>query len=262
MTPIFVAPLNEIPSYGDLFRLARLSGFDVRSGKIERKTGECYITIFHCGAELYGSGGKTVLWYLERVFPWGKDDSFVRHIEDIRTERGIDEVWVSDMSLRGLLKSARFVPVGSHAGLSPLAPEKSNYEYDIADMCYRNPRRGFIGSLGCRIAPPCYPPQRDAVLSSTKFMLNVHQDGDLYMEPLRFAVACSAGLPIITEKCWDVLPYKGAAIIETEYPNIVPAVQRLLRTDYSPHKQAAMEMRNMILEKFNFKDCIMRALGE
>jgi hypothetical protein len=90
--------------------------------------------------------------------------------------------------------------------------------------------------------------------------LNVHQDDDPYSEPLRFAVAIAAGLPVITEKCLDTYPYKGTAIIEAEYQNIPETIRRVLGDDYDPYKKAATEMRAYILDKFNFRDCVLRAM--
>jgi len=259
MKVIFAKPSQDIPSYRDFFRLAELSGFEVREGTIERKENEVYICIFHYNPDFIGQKGKVITWFLERVSCCG-DDHFYEFIKRIKEDRKLDEIWVSDLSMWKLINNiSRFVPIGSHEKISPLSTGRT---YDIADMCFRYGRRNFISNLKCKIAPLCFYPERDQILSQSAFMLNVHQDEDHYFEPLRFCLAAAAGIPIITETCFNPFPYEGKDLIQSEYKNICPTIYRVISEGYDLHKKNANEMRKMILSNYCFRDCVIRAIGD
>jgi len=93
-------------------------------------------------------------------------------------------------------------------------------------------------------------------------MLNVHQDDDNYFEPLRFCIAISSGLPIITETCSNPFPYEGKFLIQSEYKDISSTIYRVIAEDYETHKKNANEMRKMILSNYCFRDCVTKAIGD
>lgn len=258
-SPVFLISNRAVPSYGILYELAALSGFPICNTCHEREEGRCYIKTMYHPLELSGYKGKVVLWFLERPSISGGIEAMSRELESYK-KNGMDEIWVSDRYLSDTFKGiVKFVPIGSHEGLAITSDLKS---YDIVDMSYRDGRRRIIDSIGCRVAPNTYDSSRATILSNTKFLLNIHQFEDQCSEPLRFALAAAAGIPIISETCHDPYPYEAPGMVQVSYEEIVWKVRKLLREDYEPHKETGMRQRDRILKDFHFRDNVLKALAE
>jgi len=253
--PVFLKTYPECVSYGILHELVGLSGFRTLSVDSAREESACYIGTLHSCVTLSGSKGKIVKWFLERPAITGDCATLFRTMR----MNGVDEVWVSDRSLYNKNKeSCRFVPVGSHEKLAAVSVLK---KYDIAHMSFLNNRRSVIHSMSCSKAPCFYDiERRSEALSISKFLLNIHQFDDQCSEPLRFALAAAAGIPIISEICADPYPYETPGILQVPYSDIVGVVDRLVREDYSKYRDVGMEQRDRILRDFNFKDNVLKAV--
>jgi hypothetical protein len=256
MMPVFLKTYPECVSYGVLHELAGLSGFRTVSVDSVREENVCYIGTLHSCVNLSGSKSKIVKWFLERPAITGDCATLFRTMR----MNGVDEVWVSDRSIYNQNKElCRFVPIGSHEKLAPVSVAK---KYDVAHMSFLNKRRSVILSTNCSKAPCFYDiERRSEALSASKFLLNVHQFDDQCSEPLRFALAAAAGIPIISETCIDPYPYEKPGIIQVPYSDIVGVVERLVREDYSKYREAGMGQRDRILRDFSFRDNVLKAVA-
>lgn len=125
----------------------------------------------------------------------------------------VDRVWVADRLFAESMQSprVRFVPLGSHPGLytgNPRPTNDSEFLWDFAHLSYVNERRqAVLNQLqGLRCAPNAWPPERDEILRLSKVLLNIHQTDHQIGEPLRFAVAAAAKIPVISETIQDPWP--------------------------------------------------------
>jgi hypothetical protein len=125
--------------------------------------------------------------------------------------RGVSKVWLSDRwqaALEGPVK-AQFVPLGSHEGLANGYELDHPYAYHWTHQSYANGRRQAIyGNLKGRMGPNAWGEERDRILGSTRFMVNVHQDRHLVCEPLRLALASAWARAVLSETCRDPFPYE------------------------------------------------------
>jgi len=256
MTPVFLKTHPACVSYGILHELVEMSGFRTLSEDSVREENTCYIGTLHSCINLSGNKGRFVKWFLERPAITGDCATL---FNAMRTN-GIDEVWVSDKAIYNRHKeSVRFVPIGSHEKLSGVSDVK---EYDIAHMSFLNNRRSVLNSINCIKTPNTYNIRlRSEILSKTKFLLNIHQFEDQCSEPLRFALAAAAGIPIISEICEDPYPYEAPGIIQVPYRDIVGITERMVREDYAKYREIGMNQRERILVNFNFRDNILKAVA-
>lgn len=262
MEPVFVVPSKFPPSYEDYYSLISCSNLrTVNQYSIERE--DCkYIVSYHCETSFVGDKGKVVLWFLERPSAFGGIGNFPKALNEHLRKLSIDEVWVSDRhlynSLLGLVQNIKFVPVGSHSGLAKV----SNQEpiYDAIDLCYRQGRRAFIDHLRCRVAPTVYGIEKHHLLSKSKVMLNVHQDNCQYIEPLRFALGASYGLPIISESCYDSYPFSNDDVIFRPYQDIEGTLYNFLQN--KSFCELGQRIKEKMTTEFSFDKNVYRAVGE
>lgn len=201
-------------SYTDFWRLVELAGFGrVWLDELEPGRDAVYI-LTPMNAEYAdilprlrgGRRCKVAWWRLERpgAYNW---------VGKAHNAEGVDQVWVSDRHWAGRVECpGRFVALGSHEGLGGFAAAKQKC-YEWTHMSAVNGRRaGVYARIGGRQGMPCWPPERDAILQATAFMVNVHKDDYGMFEPLRFAVAAAYGMPIISEVCDDPFPYEPVMV--------------------------------------------------
>lgn len=179
-------------------------------------------------------------------------------------DRGlIDAVIVSD---KHLAKETGFhyVPVGGHPEFGGLGDSRI---YDIVHMtCYsyrRSPLYYGPGKereevYGVRAAPNGWGEAKHNLQLSSKFMLNIHQDADPFIEPLRFVAAACYGLPIITEMVIDAFPYREwkdyiqASLDDLEHIT-KKAVEEYALSDV--WRNRGRELRERMTTEFDFRTC-------
>jgi hypothetical protein len=158
----------------------------------------------------------TILWNLERpgntkgLFP------YIEGTKQILNDSWFDYIWLSDRWLTEQVYDSRclYVPLGSHVGLGTL--EKLPIQYDVCHFSCNVPRRrNLLRLITGKVAGEAMGEERDKILRSSRFMLNIHQDDWPIIEPLRFALAAAYGLPILSEQCSDCYPYNR--IVEGQY---------------------------------------------
>jgi hypothetical protein len=263
--PIFVIPFRYPPSYHDFYLLIQHSGLaycmekDIDFGN----KNNCYIVNHFIPITISKNRLATVVyWFLERPSSCGKE-TFPNFIKNSIAANGIDEIWMSDITMFNLVKHSqcRFVPIGSEEGLGTPSDVKT---YDLIHLCYieNGSRREILRTLNCKIPIGwMYGNEREESVKQSKFMLSMHQDDDLYFEPLRFAVATAYGIPLISEMCYDAFPYVADEdYVPTDYVNITKSVYNLLATDYNTWKDFGLRMRDKILKQYRFADNIKRAM--
>lgn len=208
--PIFARTRHEYASYGDFWRLVTAAGFPT-----------CYVdeinladdTKTYIFTPINGEvmprlpawrtrRCKIVWWNLERP----EDETLPSSLDAVRGS--VDAIWVSDRVYAGLHRDLNYARLAGHVNLGA---RTSDRRYDVCHLAYVNGRRGpIVNSLlqaGLRIAPEAYGREaQDRSLACSHVVLNTHQyDGMYILAPIRFAVAASYAIPIVSE------PYRDAA---------------------------------------------------
>lgn len=267
--PTFVRTRHEYDSYTDYWKLVELSGFPT-----------CYVDEMNLHdsdatyivspmngeftAHLDWSGGKecvVYLWNLERPGGSGNFEQYVagnlRYVHDDM----VDVVLVSD---RKLAKDSGFwyMPLGGHPLLGDPGDREKVHDY-IHLMCYSLRRAGtglfnyttpWHKWYGFDIAPNGWGQERHIALQESKFMLNVHQDDTLYLEPLRFVLAAAYGLPIVTEQLADPYPYTGH--VHQFDMETMSQIMHYALGYYEESKAHGEWMRNRMTKDLTFRHCL------
>ncbi len=258
MSVIFAKPRFHYDSYTDFWRLVELSGFDYCwIDEINLKSRNTYIVSPVNDDEWHLSWwrrihktARLILWDLERPKPRGGIRADRRYLHSL----GFDEIWHSDAQMARDL-GTKFVILGSNEklGKSPFRFKR----YDFAPMCYINGRRGAILEQLQRIAPNAWGRQRQDILRGSKYGLSIHQDNDLYIEPLRLALFASYELPIISEDTYDVPPLNEYLLTST-YDNLVNFCLKRLK-DYKYMKELGKEIKQKLCFDYNFGNMVRYA---
>lgn len=141
---------------------------------------------------------KIVWWNLERP----EDETLPASLASVKG--AVDAVWVSDRSYAALHGALTYVALAGHHKFGACTRERS---YDVCHLSYVHGRRGNViadlSARGLKIAPDAYGKDaQDRVVSRSHLMLNLHQyDGMFILAPIRFAVAASYAIPIVSETC-------------------------------------------------------------
>ncbi len=272
MTDItFVKTRHHYQPYDDFFRLVEVSGFptifvdelDVRQHGVfivSPVNGEWRPHIENHKNEQRNA--HLIVWNLER--PSGSEGSVGHYGESNRQliyQRHADEIWVSDRWLAHET-TLRFVPLGSDERLGH--PGDGSKRYHFCHLSYEVPRRQTIYKMFDKpfIGPNSWPPERDQVLWSSKFALNVHQDQHPFQEPLRFALFAAYGLPIISETIYDSYPWSEEFMIFAGYDSLVTTMRNALADDYRKYREMGLRARERMCHEFQFRKMVEQAVSE
>lgn len=221
MSIIFAKTRHEYGSYVDLWRFAKLSGFEIATiDDVDPDSDHTYIVSPMNGEiqELLPKWRKPgdrraviIWWFLERLdsTPMLTDGSYER----LRPH--FDQVWVSDRWMAGQHPTFKHVIFASH-------PEFGNncipIEYDYTHQSYVWGRREAVyrrlQGLGLREGPNGWGDERDAVLRRSATMVHVQQYPLPLYTPLRFAIAAAYALPLVCEQLNDPYPLTDAEIVQ------------------------------------------------
>ena len=267
---IFVKTGHDYQSYTDFFKLVELSGFQtVPLHEVDVSRYCVYIVAPHNGEwnpHIDNQNDKArnahlVLWNIER--PSGSKGSvgeYAKSNRELIYKRYIDDIWVSDRRLAKEIEM-RFVVLGSHKGLGEPSSDK---RYSFCHMSYEVGRRQTIYKYFPRsqIGPNSWPPERDKVLKSCKFALNIHQDQHPFQEPLRFALFAAYGLPIVSETVLDAYPWGEETMVFSGYDSIVSKMRALIDQNYEQWESFGLRAREMMTEEFEFGKMVRKAIEE
>ncbi len=280
MTKIIFAKTRYVyDSYTDYWKLVELSGFPIcyvdeidlfannTTYIVCPMNGEMYEHLKGIDNLSYYVNARLVMWNLER--PSGSNN-LIQYVDDNIKLLGkyFHNIIISDrhLALNCRIHSGddrfMYMPLGIHEELGHPGAFSDKY-YDLITLsCYSNNRSWLFNTphelksviQGCSLATNAWGETRDKYLTESKFMLNIHQDGLPYIEPLRFVLAAAYGLPLITEYCTNFYPYNDniAAIYiygKSVFRNIVD------RYDQAMYNKA-LDFRDYMLVHYNFKTIV------
>ena len=224
MSIIFAKPRFHYNSYTDFWSLVDLSEFETCwIDEIDLKSSNTYVVTLvdpkrdkWCLSwwQRIHKTARLILWDLERPKPRGG----IKAHKAFLNRLNFDEVWHSDPQLAKDL-GTRFVVLGSDERLRKVP--RWTKPYNFALMAHLNDRRkeivSRINEIAPRVAPNCYGIERQMILGAARFGLNIHQDDDLYYEPLRFALFAAYELPVISEAIYDPFPVHNVLLTWNNY---------------------------------------------
>lgn len=285
---IFAKPVHHYDSYTDFWRLVELSNFPVISvSDIDITKDQIIITTPMNGdyqehfvgnlAQWQSTGEITggqlmrqkqtglprlshlIVWNLERPSGSGSVPEYAKRSKSWIDNRFCDEVWVSDAAMADETM-LRYVVLGSDYGLGH---ESQGKRFDFTHMSVEIPRRVHIYKdfKSEQIGPNCWPPERDIVLSQSKFALNVHQDNYPFCEPLRIALFAACGLPVISETLRSDYPY-GGDIKQFSYHNLVSGLRSALADDYEQWREMGLRLQKKLCDRLQFGKVVRQAIKE
>jgi hypothetical protein len=203
---------------------------------------------------------KILWWNLERP---PRDENHAAHKKDVKElfDKYIDYMIVSDKWYKSYYNEfgdkVIFCPMGIDEVLCPDPWAEGHNKHDFTHMSYVWGRRDILNKLPNCLGN-CWKEERRLGLLRTKFMINIHQDQYNLIEPLRFVLAISHGLPIITERINDPYPYEiGNNIMMVDYNQIIEtAIRCAQREDYAKFRAMAAATYEKMLHQFSFVKCI------
>lgn len=199
-------------------------------------------------------------WNLERPGSGSLADYAVSNRRRIH-ENKLDAIIVSDRRLANDCGAYHYyMPVGGHIGLGEPGEHDT---YDFIHLMAPSHRRIQLGLFdypiaratlcGRSIAPNGWGWARHRALQQSKYMLNVHQDDHLYIEPLRFVLAACYGLPIVSEVVYDPFPYTN--LLQINMDSICVELTSAMR-NYRTHKDVGEWYRTLFTQEFTFSKCV------
>lgn len=258
---IFAKPRFYYESFTDFWKLVSISDFDwCWVDEINLKSNNVYIVpcvdfkrdMWHLSWwQKRTKKARLITWDLERPQP----RKGIRATKKYLQKQNFDEIWSSDYQLSKDLDS-KFVILGSDEklGKKPFLFKP----YDYISLCYVNGRRGHILEQLKNIAPNGWGKQKQNTLRASKFGLTIHQDNDLYIEPLRLALFASYELPIISEDCYDCFPLDDL-ILNAAYDNLVDFCSDCL-SNYKQLRKLGKEIKQRLCYDYRFKNMIEYAV--
>lgn len=230
-TIIFAKPTHNYASYEDFWRLVEVSGFPVIPfAEVDLTEEANYVFTPWNGevAELLpqmrtkavgDARGRVIWWNLERDLADAPEDERRARLDKVVPPPGdgaqflVDDIWVSDRTYAALDARFRHVILGGHPSFADLRAVLFRQPAWFATLyAYVWGRRQLIVDditrHGISLSPNAWTPEdRARVLSGSRIMVNTHQyDAARTIAPIRFAVAASYGMGLISEPIDDPFP--------------------------------------------------------
>lgn len=257
MTIVFAKPRFYYESYTDFWSLVELSDFEwCWIDQVDLKSNHTYIVSsvdfkrdrWHLSWwQWKRKRARLVLWDLERPKPRGGIEADRR----LLARQHFDEIWASDPQIAKDL-GTRFVILGSDEKLG----QKPAWfkRYNFVPMAYVNGRRGAVLEKLKGIAPNCWGKDRQKILSSSRFGLTIHQDNDLYYEPLRLALFAAYELPVISETIYDPFPLDDC-LLTCDYDRMIDYCN-FCAANYRQFRQFGKELKQRLCFDYRFKNTV------
>lgn len=205
---------HHYDSYVDFWRLAEAAGLEACFvDEIDLARGDTTYVFTPYNGELpplierskAGRRAKLVWWNLERP----ADETLPATLDQLAG--ALDAIWVSDRSYAAVDPRFTYVPIAGHRAIAggTIPHDVVAPTWDVCPLAYLWGRRETVcyqlGRRGYRIAPPAYGKvAQDAVIPNSALVLNLHQyEGTQTIAPLRFAIAASYAVPIVSEEFAD-----------------------------------------------------------
>jgi len=268
---VFARTRHVYDSYTDFWKLVELSGYPtIFLDEIDPTNARVIYIACPFNGEFFPFGdlkerkSKIVLWNLERPAGSGGKEGYIGDLQKHIESGYIDQVVVSDAAL-ATTTGFTYCPIGSHRDLGEPGTLKS-YAYAHL-LCYSNRRSILFDTpgnpkkyiAGLPIAPNGWGEERHIALQKSWLMLNVHQDEDPILEPLRFALATAYGLPILSENiAAQPFPYQGAVV---QFP--LHGLNLALMSAFRKRHELTVEglkSREFVTKYHTFRQCVERYL--
>jgi hypothetical protein len=198
---------------------------------------------------------KILWWNLERP---PRDENHNDHKKDVKIlfDRYIDYMIVSDRWYKAYYREfgekVIYCPMGIDQVLCSNPWVEGHNSYNFTHMSYAWGRREFLNKLP-NCLQNCWGEPRKTGLLRTKFMINVHQDQYNILEPLRFVLGISHGVPILTETINDSYPFiVDKDILMCNYEHLILNGSRYANEDYSRFKKIAESAYDKMLNQYGF----------
>lgn len=223
---VFCRTRYHYDSYSDFFRLVELSGFPlIYLDEIDPTDASKTFIFSPLNGEIQNDG-KMVGWpdAKARVVHWNLEQGCYEPVP------GLAETWVCDPLLAQEC-GARYVMMGSHAGLKAEDTITPGLYFDLIALSYWTHRRQLVRdkmlTRGLRIAPDGWAEERHKNLSASYAMLHIHQnDGKPYYAPQRWCIAAAYRMPLISETLGVRGPFPAETFTEVDYMELQYAFSR------------------------------------
>jgi hypothetical protein len=266
MKIVFVKTRHAYDSYRDFRSLVELAGFDTCFvEQMDMASESFYIVtpingefrphIDHCRNNCPGPKRAVVAWWnLERPDVSGSEPLSVV-IDDV--VKYADVVWVGDRYYASMDSRMQHVVLGGDERLCG-QPGRYGLAYDYTHQSYVWGRRDAtyapLRGAGLREGPNAWFEVRDAVLKSSRVMVNVHQTEALIGEPIRFAMTAAYRLPMISETLRDPFPMvPGHDYIEVPFEGVGDAVKRSVTMDADDLKRIGDNLFDRFCREWPFR---------
>ena len=278
MDIIFVRTRWLYDSYIDFWKLVELAGFPTcYTDEVDIERNVIYIVSPMNGEwrpVIDSQRNKTkraelLMINLERPGGSGSLDNYITSNRELIDNKYLDHVFVCDKRL-SVNTGFPYMMIGGHEGFGSIG-RISEKVYDLITLCcYSYPHRAWMFQTpsqlrsmlgGMTLADNAFPgsAERDLLLRSSKAMLNIHQDGLPFCEPLRFIIAAMYGIPIFTEECDSGISTIQFAI--GGFNGYSEALRAMLKMPvYERLCVRAFVSRESLIGEFSFRNCVMRAL--
>ena len=275
---IFAKTRHHYDSYGDFWRLVAAAGFEIcyvdEIDFIMARASDAPIAFVFTpmNGEIMAMlpawrmrrpNVKIVWWNLERA----EDETLAKSLDAVA--RSVDAVWVSDRDTAGRDPRFSYVMMAGHPELGLRWVDHPGVHrrcYDVCPLSYLWGRRqeaidGLI-ARGITIAPPAYGrAAQDDIVNRSHLILSLHQyAGMKAIAPLRFAVAASYAVPIISETYADA----GADWLTLAHAPIekIGAVVESALGDKPRLREAGQHLFERLCLHTDFRREVDRAVGE
>jgi hypothetical protein len=207
---IFARTRHYYAPYGDVYRLAELSGYPVQfideisldNWRDPRMTIIGLTKHPEWDAAIPSTNRARFVWW---TFERGVEAAPLMDMSSPYIPPYVDEVWASDRAYAKHI-GAKYVFLGGHRAFGSV--DVQDKRYDIVTLMYYSGRRQRLTSelQGYRLADThegLWGNERHERLMQTRLMLSAHQDDKPYSEPIRFMIAGCYALPLLSETCED-----------------------------------------------------------
>jgi hypothetical protein len=268
--PIFARTRHVYESYCDFWKFVELSGFETCFvDDIDLAAEAMYIftplngeVIPHFRSQADRTRRARVIWWnLERPAPKVGDPTFEKSLDEIALL--VDAIWVSDNWCAKQDPRLTYVLMGGHRAFGTPSSEK---HFDLCHLSYLWGRRQIavdqLVAAGLTIAPPAWTrEQKDEAVGKSWCMLNLHQYAEsALVAPIRFAVAASYSIPIISETFHDESSKRLCYIVD-DLPNLVRQGAQLVKLQ-EPLLALGSRLHNELCIKTDFRHEVEKALHE
>ena len=272
---IFAKTRYDYGSYIDFYSLPELCGFPiVYVDEMDLSNPDkIYITApmngelpyIHKHSEEYRNRKcEVIYWNLER--PGGSEglEGYIASSKSRVSEGIVNRDIVSDKYLSSLT-GLHYVPLGGCESRGGMPEDKI---YDVMYLSAYCNRRSFMFRVpgechnelfGSKVATNqrAEDPLRGRDLLRTKFIFNVHQDEDQFIEPVRWAVAADYGMPILTETVVDAFPYtEWHDYIQASLDDMGNMLLRAINDPYDVWRVRGKELKEKMSTEFSFRNCL------